>query len=177
MEKKKNGGVYLINNLVTFIIDGAEQQVSKSKFSVLDGRFYSVKKEKHTINIIVVVTVNGHIIHLSSSYPGSINDNEIVKTEMDWLKNTMKNENGLGDSGFDGLEEYHIFSPPSNVNEMYSLFSSLRIIVEQKIEAIKNFGATHHKIRLVISDGDKILRHHHQCWVVGTAFVNRYHKK
>jgi hypothetical protein len=60
-------------------IDGSEQEVLASGTYILDTKFYSQKKKKPTINICVVISLGGRVLYLSPSFPGSVNDREIVK--------------------------------------------------------------------------------------------------
>ena len=78
----------------------------------------------HSINIFILVVLDG-ILHLSSSYGGSFNDDYVVKEGgMSWVQAFEEHECGLGDSGFDGLEKFKIHTTPSNHNELYSIMSS-----------------------------------------------------
>ena len=67
-------------------------------------RIYSQKKKKPTINTLAVISPSGRILYLSPSYPGSVNDREIVeKTAASWYADLTEEENGLGDPGFRGM--------------------------------------------------------------------------
>ncbi len=124
-----------------------------------------------------MVTLNGKIIQLSSSNSGNSSDSEIITIEFEpIIKQYMFYDGGVGDSTFKKLQHIHIFSPPKNINELYSLHLQLKIIVEQKIEQVKNYRACSHKLRQRITFSKKILVQHQQCWTIAAVFVNRYHK-
>lgn len=166
--------------IYTFLIDGAEQPVTGSENILLDTKFYSVKKGKHTINTILVVSITKKkILYISPSFPGSINDNEITKkTKTNWFDFLNIMENGMGDSGFDGLsnEGIRISTPPNSKNyELYSLFSKYRVIVENRIADCKDWRICKDQLRLKITNSEEILIEHHKYWTIVAAFVNLNH--
>lgn len=108
--RRQYGGTYYLRQLYTYAIDGSEQECGTPAASELDTFFYSSKKEMHSLNIIIIVTLLGEILHISKSYGGAFNDDYIVRNEV---------------SGFDGLEGFNIYTPPGNRNEMYSNVASM----------------------------------------------------
>lgn len=165
----------------TFIVDGSEQGVAKSKLPVQDGSFYSTKKCKHTINILLVVSVESRkLLYLSPSYPGSINDPKIVEnTKTKWLDLLEPNEYGIGDSIFKFDESIHIHPPPSDERStLYSDWCRKRVPVENYIENIKNFRACKDPLRMPISGRDEeILKVHNMNWHIGAGFVNETYRQ
>jgi len=69
----------ILHSMYTFVLDGSEQPATGSANPILDTSFYSAKKKKHTVNILVVASLNKKILYISPSYPGSVNDIEIVR--------------------------------------------------------------------------------------------------
>lgn len=80
----------------------------------------------------------------------------------------------MGDSGFDGIEAYHIRSPPSARNELYNLFSSYHIIVENVIADVKDYNVCKVGLRMDVRNKLAILKTHNKCWHIASVFVNRY---
>ena len=76
-----HGGKYYMNTLVTFVVDGTEQKVNASDNRQYDALFFSGKKSHHSINILLFIALDGTVLYLSSLYPGSFNDSEIIKKE------------------------------------------------------------------------------------------------
>ena len=71
----------LFTQTYTFALDGSEQQVVVSNKGWLNTRFFSGKKGKCTINILLVVLTKGkRTLYLSPLCPGSSNDPEILHT-------------------------------------------------------------------------------------------------
>lgn len=101
--------ITIFGQLFSFVVDGSEQPCESSSNPLVDTRFFSPKKKKHTINKVILINiVTRRIIWISDSYPGSINDAEIMRREHGWRDNLEKHEYGLGDSGFDGLQQEDI---------------------------------------------------------------------
>lgn len=171
LEKQRiERGVVILDLLHTWVIDGSEQPVKKSSDPVTDTRFYSVKKSKHTINIVAVIAVDGFIMWLSRSYPGSVNDREIVKqTRSDWYDKFGEDEWGLGDKGFAGFRGWRFTIPGDPGEELSRQISRYRIRVENKFADIKQWRATREQLRA----DDNILEEHQKNWVIVSGFLNR----
>ena len=168
------GVKYHKNILLTYIIDGSEQQVPKPKNRHLDGLFYSAKKKMHSINLLIKIAFNGIILGLSSSQPGGYNDRELVHRDAhSWISKLHSHEHGMGDAGFRKLFRYRIVPPPPRYTRRHSAFSHYRIKVENAIANIKNFAITSSKLRIPIQKRNKILSFHHKAWTIASVFVNR----
>jgi hypothetical protein len=99
-------GYTFFHTCYTYIIDGAEQRCYSSLSKVLDTLYYSTKKGHHSINILIIISPESHkILWISPAYPGSFNDEDIVKRTKHLLNNQLTSQDyGLGDSGFSGLD-------------------------------------------------------------------------
>jgi hypothetical protein len=175
-----HGGILFWNQLFTFIVDGSEQQVLSSDNTIQNGLHYSTKKSWSSLNIVLWVSLDGHIMHLSQSYPGGKNDDSVLKmrNEQHWIHYLEPHESGFGDSGFDGFEQWRIFSVPPVRNDLYSRVAHYRIMVEQTIEKIKNFGSCGDVLRFAIAQQpDDSKRFHQESWTIAAAFINRYYLK
>lgn len=172
-----NGGVKFFNDYITFIVDGSEQKCGAAEDLDANISHYSAKKKQPSVNIIIWTSLNGKILHLSSSYGGLYNDDYVMKKEgLLWQNsvNLKENERGFADSGFSGLSP-SIVTVPANRNTLYTLVAHFRIEVEQSIEKIKNYGACNETIRMKLGINDEELHtFHHENWTIGAVFVNRY---
>jgi len=125
----------------TFVVDGSEQPVPSSSQIFRNNEFFSVKKKKATINILIVIHIKTRrILYLSESVPGSVNDNVLTrKTQKEWLDKLSPLEHGLGNEGFNGMINLRIET--NGVNESTNnKMKKYRIRVENVIETCKNFG-------------------------------------
>ena len=180
LEERLSHSEVLFDQVYTFIVDGSEQPINNSsKDTRLNAEFYSAKKKKATINILVVIsTKDFKVLYISPSYPGSINDEEIVRlTRRDWLDKLNPNERGMGDHGFNGMNRNGgcIETPPKEQNLLYKVFSHFRIRVEQIFEKIHDFRATKDQIRSPLKGNrDDVLLCHQKKWVVAAVFVTCY---
>lgn len=174
-----HGYTHILGSLFTFAVDGTEQEINKPNSSThLDCYFFSSKKDMHSINILIICALDGTILYLSCSYGGAFNDDYIVRKEgYNWVKILEEIENGVGDSAFSCLTQYKLFSVPANRNEVYSLMSSHRIIVENVIADVKDFQICNQKLRYVVNESKSILKKHNKNWTIGSAFVNKYNKR
>lgn len=164
----------------TFLVDGSEQGVQRSKLPLQDGRFFSAKKKKHSINILLVVSVIGKkILYLSQSFPGKDNDPKIVvESKSKWHDLLEPNEFGVGDSIFSfESPSIHIHPPPKDEHcDLYKEWCKIRVPVENVIECVKNFGACKDDLRIpVTGNEDDILITHHKYWTLGGSIVNDYY--
>jgi hypothetical protein len=133
-EWRLKGSVTFMTMTFTFAIDGSEQGVTGSTKADIDTKFFSAKKKRHTINILVIIHIRTRkILYVSRSFPGIYNDEYIVKTTLDeWHDKLASTEWGFGDSGFKGLDKLNvrIITPPSRKSPLYKVFSSKRILIE-----------------------------------------------
>jgi len=62
--------VIILGDVHSFVADGSEQPVNSSSNAVLDTLFFSQKKKKHTINIVVFINIiTRKIVYISQTYP------------------------------------------------------------------------------------------------------------
>jgi hypothetical protein len=173
-----HGGCDFHGQMFTFLVDGSEQRVTSSDNVRQNLAHYSSKKGQPSLNIVAWVAMSGQILHLSHTYGGGTNDNDILKKEKDvddgWMKQLEPQESGFGDSGFDALEHLKVYSVPSERNSMYSRIAHYRITAEQSFEKIKNFGSCSDPLRFAIATNpDKVKEYHQQCWTIAAVLVNR----
>lgn len=176
---RKSQGTPFFGTLITFILDGSEQPVRSSGDATIDFRFYSVKKKQHSINILVVMSMNMKIIYLSPSYPSFKNDIVIAReNRSEWYDTYDRDEWGLGDSGFSGLaaDGCNIFASPNIHQPIFKLHASLRVRVENALAHIKQFSATRAKLRIPPKKEQKLLKLHNMCWTIAAVFVNEFHR-
>lgn len=175
MQTREHHTTLFFGDYISFILDGSEQPVHSSKDAIHDFNFYSVKKKRHTINTLVIISAKDRrILHISPSFPGSINDSDIVKqTKQEWWNQLESHEYGLGDSGFNGMmENFHILTPPSN-RKMKKQFSSLRVHVENTIRSLKEWRACKFELREQLNN-QELLELHHRYWVISAVFHNEH---
>jgi hypothetical protein len=162
----------------TFIVDVTEQAVSGSSNAFMDCLFYSAKKAKHTLNTLVVATAKGKkIIYISPLFLGSFNYNTItLSTRKEWLDRFHPLEIGLGDNGFDGLGKYgiKIDTPPSQEEEMYKIFSSQRICIENVMADLKDWRALKEPLRINTKSKEELLETHHMMYTIVAVFLNNH---
>lgn len=175
--------IQIFHTTYTFIIDGTEQQVCSSTDPTADLEFYSPKKSKPTINILLVVSaLDKKILYLSDSRPGSNNDPILLKeSKMHWYDELDPQEHGIGDSIFRekeinllGLDRLRIDTPPTERNEYYKVFAKARAPVENVIADMKDWSALRLPLRMNPKDKEAILTYHNKIWKVVGVFVNEY---
>ena len=71
-------GTIFEHHCYTFSIDGSEQPVRKSTIPLNDTRYWSSKKNMHSINTILIVSLDGRVLWKSKSYPGNACDKTIM---------------------------------------------------------------------------------------------------
>jgi hypothetical protein len=133
----------IFNTWYIYIIDGAKQQYYYSSSKLLDILFYSTKKRQHSINILLTISPKTHkILWISPAFPGSFNDKQIViKTKHLWHDLLSFEDNGFGDSKFDGLDKKRIkiqSTPTDRREPLYKVMASIRAAVENKIADCRN---------------------------------------
>ena len=164
----------------TFIIDGSEQPCLSSRDMMRDTEFYSAKKGKHTVTILMIMSIKGQILYLSSSFPGISTDKQLVQeTKDEWMWAFDAEENGLGDLGFtmrgDGT---CIDTPPADrASPLYRQMASIRIRIEQKFAEIKKWRATKETLRIPPAKREKLLLTHNKYWTLAAVFVNLHNKR
>ena len=79
LERRRAKGTIYDHHQFTFAIDGSEQSVKKSRLGVNESRFCSAKKQMHSINTLVIVSLDGKVLWISRSYPGNSCDKAIIE--------------------------------------------------------------------------------------------------
>lgn len=152
-EWRIKGGFRFHDSIFTYVLDGSEQPTLASRNPLSDCLFYSAKKKHTSINILLLISSKTHkILYLSPSFPGSKNDEYILKKTLhEWFSYLQPNEHDLGDAGFAGLEDLGIISSPSKHHRQLSReVAKKRIEVECTLEEIKNFRACKEQLRIPI---------------------------
>eukprot|EP01119_Soliformovum_irregulare_P015707 TRINITY_DN445_c0_g1_i5.p1 TRINITY_DN445_c0_g1~~TRINITY_DN445_c0_g1_i5.p1 ORF type:complete len:142 (-),score=26.24 TRINITY_DN445_c0_g1_i5:168-593(-) len=113
--------------------------------------------------------------HKPSSRFGSDNDDVLLTEEpIKWKESLSPKEFGFGDSAFNKHQHLQVYTI-RNQGSLHRHFSHYRIRIEISIGKIKKFGAASSIIRMIVQGNEEaVLRHHHQVWVIGAVFVNRY---
>jgi hypothetical protein len=175
---RRSNGATIFGRHFTFIFDGTEQRVFSSKDVVLDTRFFSGKKGQSSITIQVTISIDGTFLHLSPSFPGSVHDREIaIISRANWYDYFEDDEWGLGDNGYDGLEDadWRVLTPPRQLNAIYKLIAHYRIRVEQKIEELKNYRVCKEQLRTPYTlDPEGLLTFHNQMYTIVAVLINEF---
>lgn len=176
VEWRLANSIKILGDDFSFVTDGSEQAVTSSSNAILDTLFFSTKKNKHTINTVVLINiVTKRIIHISNSYPGCYNDLEIVKKEhSSWSSVLCKREFGIGDEGFNGSQtlDIPICTTSSASPEVAKKMNHYRIRVENVFADIKDWAACSQRLRFKLENKEEILATHHKIWTVVSVFVN-----
>ena len=92
--------------------------------------------------MLLFVCLDGTVLHLSSSYPGSFNDNDIFKLESaQFLTQLETHERGFEDAGFIGPSDFQVFSTLTEQTPLWNAFSHFRFIV---IANLKDWATSPH---------------------------------
>jgi len=84
-ESRMREGVYWFNQLITWVMDGSEQQAHSSKNIFLENNLFSSKKNQHSLTILLIISPNGCILFISVCFYGSVIDFELVlRTHNKW---------------------------------------------------------------------------------------------
>lgn len=179
LEWRLQHSVKIFHTTYTFILDGTEQPVYGSNNPFKDIQFYSAKKSRHTINILLVISAVGkRILYLSHSVGGNQNDSDLVEaTREQWYNKLDEMEFGLGDSIFEGILNGSVWidTLPSRKNKFYSVFSKYRSQVENVIADLKDWSALKLPLRMSIANND-ILSYHNKIWTIVAVFYNDFKK-
>jgi hypothetical protein len=163
---------------IVLIVDGAEQQVFSSSDKLLQNINFSGKKKKHTFTKLLAVNPLGKIQFVSDSYPGSVNDlNLIQMPENNVCKYLEEKEYVLGDAGFKGMSWNRIIAFHSA--EMKGLidkdFKRIRVVVENAIRGVRRWKICSHTFVGKHKDNIFELRQwHHHVWKVCCWLTNVY---
>lgn len=126
------------------IIDATEQEIERPKRG--QKKYYSGKKKRHTVKTEIRVTLDGEIIHVSKTRPGSMHDFALHKEEPPIPENVRV----FVDSGYQGIDKIHKevdfpYKKPKNgeldkeEKEYNRGLSSLRVKVENILGDMKLF--------------------------------------
>ncbi len=66
------------HHVITFILDGTEQEIHSTANIYREGQYYSTKKGQHSITILLIISPSKRILYLSPCMYGSINDDEML---------------------------------------------------------------------------------------------------
>jgi hypothetical protein len=169
----------LWNYLVTFCVDGSEQEVFSPEDPLMEALFFSPKKGKHTIVLVAIVSLDGYVMYISPSFPGCSHDPIILESASsvdNWHTNFRNFEWGLGDTIFSQLynKGYHIINSEGNCGEWNRYHSHLRIIVEQLFGWLKTFNILNARLRILPSAYQRLLIEHNKNWVKVAGLHNLY---
>jgi hypothetical protein len=128
----------------TLLIDATEQPIERPKSR--QKPYYSGKKKRHTMKTEIRTTLQGRIVHVSKSHPGSVHDFTVFKGE----KRPPKESRLFVDSGYQGIADMHQnadFPYKASKNkpldaeekEYNTGLSRVRVVVEHIFGDIKTF--------------------------------------
>jgi hypothetical protein len=176
LRERMASGVKIFDTLFTWIVDGSEQEVLHSNNWVKDIKFHSAKKKKATINIYIIIALDGRVLFISPSFPGINLDSEMfLLTAGEWHSLLDEQEHGFADLGFRKLwkQGYKVEVPLSDRTQKFSkLFSSYRIRIEQRFADIKDFDITRAPLRTPPAYEEELLTQHNKNWTAVCILVN-----
>lgn len=176
--RKLHGGNYFWdhNSMLTFLIDGSEQEICAPKDAQFNTLVYSAKKGQCSLNILLWTSIDGKILKISDSFPGIRNDTHLLEsTNQDWISELEECEFGFGDAIFNNHQIYKVFTVKDRGTQAHRNFSHFRIRIEQTIERVKNFQVCSMKIRIKVEqDLEKAKDFHQKCWTIASVLANRY---
>ncbi len=160
------------------VIDGSKQPINSSLHTIKKMEFYSAKKRKHSINVLVVIDITGRVIWISRSYPRSYprsyNDNKLMKKKLwEFLGKITKNEFRFGDYRFSELMEFQIALQAKKNSLLFRITSSYKIKVKNTFAWLKDWKLLCDCIRQFLN-ANRVLEQHNMCWVIVSVFVNDY---
>jgi hypothetical protein len=164
---------------IVLVVDGAEQRVLSSTDKLLQNINFSGKKHLHTFTkLLAVDPVEGKIRFISGSYPGSVNDLNLVQMPENSLKYALKDDEYiLGDAGFKGMLHENIIAYTSKEMEgaVDKNFKRIRVIVENAIRGVRRWKICYHTFNGTHKDNIIELRNWHHCiWKVCAWLSNLY---
>jgi hypothetical protein len=132
------------DELESLIIDATENQIERPKHN--QKPYYSGKKKRQTIKTEIRVTMEGKILHVSESVPGSVHDFALLKRGEKIPKETRV----YVDSGYQGIQDIHRESEypykkprkgelTDEEKEYNTVLSRFRVKVENVLGDIKTF--------------------------------------
>lgn len=174
LEQRLEDSFEMLKQRYTFVIDGTEQKAPSSKNPSEDFASFSVKKKQTSTNTLLLCSPSGKTLYISPCFPGGTNDSEIVQqTKEEWQKHLdLSQECGIGDSGFEGLVDLGIHSPPASP-DLYKIYSQKRIKVENINANFKDWHCLHLPVRKPTKLSlEETLKIHHMRWIIVGAFLN-----
>lgn len=149
ISKRKKRSKEDVENL---LIDATEQSIERPKKR--QKPYFSGKKKRHTLKTEIRTTLQGRIVHVSKSHPGSVHDFTIFKQEPAPPKDCRT----FVDSGYQGIDTYHKaaeFPYKSSKNKPLDAeektynqaLSRIRVKVEHIIGDLKTFKILSHRYR------------------------------
>ncbi len=173
--RREHGAVEMLSTIYSVAIDGTEQSTQSSDNPIIEPRFYSTKKQQHSINVLAVVTLDGFVLYLSPSFGGATNDSDVVtRTIQQWYSALEPFEWVLADNGFNGFVDkgIRITTPGTENKHFRKLHSSKRVIVENFFARAKTWRALSLKLRVPITEESHLLNLHNKMWRVVAGFNN-----
>jgi hypothetical protein len=126
------------------LMDATEQSIERPKKN--QKSYYSGKKKRHTLKTEIRSTLEGRIVNVSKSYPGSEHDFMVYKKGRPIARNTR----AFVDSGYQGLDKLHQetelpykaskHKPLDEEDKFYNrALSRIRVKIENVIAQLKQF--------------------------------------
>jgi hypothetical protein len=162
------------------VIDGAEQEVLACSEKTVSKATFSGKKNYHTFTKLLVVSPKGKIYFVSRSFPGSMNDLNLMTLTENWKHlQVSTDEVILADDGFKGYAEQNIWTTSTETSKSSSPsyrsdFKAIRVIVENAISQVKKWKICSTLWKVKVKDLDKALEKHHKMWTICVGMVNRF---
>jgi len=189
-ESRNEKAVCLSGAKVTIIIDGSEQQICTFSNKQLEQFFYSAKKSKHTLTVLLACSPTGIIYFLSKSYPGSRSDLTLYNLHENSLHLKMEESEYIcGDPGFIGLQKIHplivpfersVINDPSispELKDSRAKFSNhvsrYRTVVENVFAHIKKWKACSDRFRYH-DNPDLMMEKHNKIWRTCAGLMNTF---
>ncbi len=152
------------------IVDATEQRVRRPGNDDEQRRHYSGKKKAHTRKTAIVVNERGRIRAVTRSTPGSWHDlRHVVESRV--IDDIPQGVAIIGDSGFDGLQNYYPerdIGTPHKARRNHPLlpdqklanreFSGVRIVVENTLSHVKHFRILADQFRHSVEMYDDVFR-------------------
>lgn len=170
LEARLKHAAELMETTITFLMDCSEQRVLQPGNPFHDTALFSYKSNQHSvIKLVVISPRHKQILYMSKSYPGGTPERTIVlESRPEWYDLLDSKEWGIGDNGFDGLDDYgmNIFTPPRRGDPLHPVVASLRVYIENIFADIKDFRACRDEIRMQYEHLSELLDHHNHLWSI-----------
>ena len=151
------------------IIDATEQRIERSHDDATQKAHYSGKKKAHTRKTQVIVNEQGRIRDVSDSVPGSVHDISLLR-QSGALERLPPEITAMADSGYQGIQDDmpersvalpyrasrgHPLTPEQKLHNHE--ISSIRVVVENTIAALKHFRILTDFFRHAVERYDNII--------------------